>query len=976
MKPLLAEAADLPPAARERFVAERCADPELRREILALLASPAPLTNIVGAPSLPPGRTLGRYVIEQLVGRGGMGEVYRARDSKLSREVAIKVLPPLVAADRARVDRFAREARLLAALNHPHICTLHDVDTQDEIDFLVMEYVEGETLAERLQKGPIPLERTLTIATEIAEALASAHRRDVIHRDLKPGNIMLTKTGTKLLDFGLAKLIGHDEQAAVASLVSVPAPSAPLTGEGVIAGTLQYMAPEQVEGKPADARTDLWALGAIVYEMVTGTRAFEGASAAGLIAAILESEPAPLSARQPLAPPALDRLVRRCLAKAPDDRPDTAHDLASELRGIRETIDAAAQSGGPRGRWSWRAVGWIAASIVAVALGGAGVTLWLASRGRPMSPAGIVRTDISVRPADELKALTRMGGWMPTPGGSRTALTWTPDGQALVFVGRRAGVQQLYVRRLDDAEARVIPNTENAEVPAVSADGKWVAFWVGGKIKKVPFEGGPVLELMAGMDWWPPPWGLVWDSQQRLFFGREGTAGIWEIPAAGDPKAVTTVADGQLAHGLPWPLPGGRALLYTVYKRSFTAGDDEIWVLSLATGSTSLLLRDAADPRYVPSGHLVFLRLGQLFAVPFDVERVTLRGRPVPVLDSVAQALVANNSSNITRAGQFSTSATGALAWVSGPVSRHPDSVLVKVDLQGRPSVVPGPARAYELPLRLSPDGRRLAVGIRTPTDAGLFLVDLERGGLTALPGGGEVSFPRWSPDAKYLLFSWLKDGRLSLASQPADGSAPPEVLAVTDFIPSSVTRDGQQIIGTNGNGTLLATAEIDGARARVRPLPMTHNELLPELSPDGRWLAYSSAASGGDRLQVYVRSYPGPGDARPVTIDGGVSPAWHPSGRELFYLSSRSNLGKRRMMAVRFEPSSPPRLGTPRALFEFAADELIFNCVPVRCYDVGRDGQHFYVTQPRTSPLPPPVTHINLVQNWLEQLKARVPVR
>jgi Tol biopolymer transport system component len=914
--------------------------------------------------TLSSGTRLGPYEIQAAIGAGGMGEVYKARDTRLDRSVAIKVLPAHVSADPERRARFEREAKTIAGLNHPHICTLYDVGEHEGSTFLVMEHLTGETLAQRLEKGPLPPEQALTVTTEIADALAAAHRQGVIHRDLKPGNVMLTKAGTKLLDFGLAKLTGHGEQPVAAHLASAPTQSTPLTGEGMIVGTLQYMAPEQVEGKPADARTDLWALGAILYEMVTGKRAFEGTSAASLIGAILEREPASLTTLQPLTPPGVDRLVRRCLAKSPDDRWDSAHDVADELRWVRETSGVVAPTGvHPQRRRGLRTALVVAGGLLLI-LAGAGL-MWLL---RPPAPRpSLARLSLDVRPAEALNAGGAIPPFIPTPGGSRTALTWTPDGQALVYVGRRGGVQQLYVRRLDAAEARPLAGTEGAQVPAVSPDGQWVAFWAQKAIRKVSLDGGPVMDLAAGLA--EPPWGLVWDARGRVFFGRDDGR-IWEVPPEGVPKAVTSVGDAEAAHVLPWVLPGERVLLYTVRKRVWSWGDDEIVAHTLATGKRTVVLRDAADARYVSTGHLVFLRRGVLFAAPFDAERSEVRGTPVAVLDAVAQALTAGYEGDTTGAGQFAVAVTGTLAWLPGPVAPYPDRALVTVDRRGQVSPLPAPVRSYGPDLRLSPDGRRLAVTIKTLAERGLWLYDLGRGILTPLAGSGEANFPVWAPDGQRLVFGWLKDGRRSLAVQSADGTAPPQVLVARGPFPSSFTRDGRQLAAVRAGDIVMVTVE--HGKASVQPLSQTPHTEQPTFSPDGRWLAYGSDVSG--RNEVYVRPYPGPGPAEQVSLEGGRDPAWHPNGRELFYVGPLDGAGKRRIMAVEFAPGSPPRIGTPRRLFEFDPRDLNFGCTPLRCYDVAPDGQRFYVTQTRPAPPPPVVTHINLIQNWLEGLKAKVP--
>jgi hypothetical protein len=913
------------------------------------------------------GQMLGPYRVLEKLGVGGMGEVYKAHDTRLDRSVAIKVLPPAFSTDPERRARFEREAKTIAGLNHPHICTLHDVGEHDGSTFLVMEHLQGETLAERLTKGPLALEQALTVASEIADALAAAHRQGVIHRDLKPGNVMLTKAGAKLLDFGLAKLKGHGERPAAAQLMSVATQSIPLTGEGVILGTLQYMAPEQLEGKAADARTDLWALGAILYEMLTGKRAFEGTSAASLIGAILEREPPALATLQPLTPPLLDRVVKRCLAKDPEGRWDSAHDVADELRWLRETSGVAVPVTVRSRRRRVLGAALLAAALAIAAAFGAGLMWWL----RPASLVlSIVRSVLTVDPAEELNAGS-FGGDV-TLGGSQTALTWTPDGQALVFVGRRASVQQLYVRRLDADVARPLPNTDGAKVPAVSPDGQWVAFWAGGALKKVPFEGGPVVEVGQSAE---APWGLAWDAHGSLLAGREA-GGIWTIPSEGKPAQLTTVGEGELSHELPSLLPGGRVLLYTVRKRGWSWGDEEVVAQRLPSGERKVLLTGAADARYVPTGHLLFLRRGTLWAVPFDAERLEKRGQEVPVRDRIVQALSGVYSGDVTGAGQFAISTTGTLAYLSGPVADYPHSRLVTVDRHGTITPLSGAVeRSYWAPVRLSSDQRRLAVGIQTLTEIGLWVLDLTRQApLLPLTTDGEVEWFMWKPGAQEVVFSWLKNGRWALATQVADGTAPSQVLVEGKVTPSSVGPNAciAGVTGTTIDQLDIVTVTVENGKARVDSLIQTATrEFSPEFSPDGRWLLYGSAVTG--QSEVYVRAYPEPGATFPVSAEGGFSPAWHPNGREIFFVSWNP-AGKLRMMAVAFTPGSPPTLGRPVELFGFDTPPLLMPGIPSRCYDVAADGQRFFAVQRIPSPPAPPVTHINLIQNWFEELKAKVP--
>jgi Tol biopolymer transport system component len=929
--------------------------------------------------SLAAGTRLGPYEIQSAIGAGGMGEVYKARDTRLGRSVAIKILPLAVAADPDRRARFEREAKTVAALNHPHICSLHDVGEHDGSMFLVMEHVDGDTLSARLRKGPLPLDQALTVATQIADALAVAHRQGIVHRDLKPGNVMLTKSGAKLLDFGLAKL--RDPTVAQAAVETATKTSDPVTEEGTVLGTVSYMAPEQLEGKQADARSDIFSFGAMLYEMVTGRRAFEGASRASVVAAVLDRHPPPPSSMQPLTPPAVDDLVRQCLAKSPDDRPDSAREVANELRWIREASGVSATQGGHRRRSKLIAALFVASGL-AMAAAGAGLIWWL----RP-APARTVPAHLSVdvRPAEEVNAGGVYPAFVSTAGGSRTAFAWTPDGQSLVFVGRRGAAQQLYVRQLEAAEARPLANTEGAQVPAVSADGQWVAFWANGAIRKAPLAGGPVVTVASGLA--DPPCGLAWDASGRLFYGT-WNGPVWAVPPDGPASAVTTVDKANVAHVLPSLLPGGRTLLYTARKNASFWGGEEVVAQTLASGARKVLLREAADARYVPSGHLVFLRGGQLFAVPFDPERVEVRGAPVPVLADVAQATFEGSAdADITGAGQFAISATGTLAWLPGPVVPTPDGVLVTVDRQGRITPLLAPARRYIGPVRVSRDGRRLAVTIwadRTnaknyQTDSAVWVYDIDRGTLNLVAGGGQAMYPVWTPDGYRVAFDWNADGQPSVVARRADGSASIELLAVGRLSPSSFTPDGRQLIAVRNGQDIVSVTVANGQVTGAQPVVQTDSvEYSPDLSPDGRWLAFASNVSG--RFEVYVRPYPGPGPAEPVSVEGGGSPVWRRDGHEVFFQTHRSSRDNRqRVMSVEFSPGAGPgdrpRIGRPRVLFEFDNDNVVLSCGQVRCYDVAPNGQRFYGVQSPPPPSPA-ATHISLILNWLEELEAKVPAR
>ncbi len=583
-------------------------------------------------------------------------------------------------------------------------------------------------------------------------------------------------------------------------------------------------------------------------------------------------------------------------------------------------------------------------------------------------PAPVVRSWLDVHPAAEVTTSGTSLIWMPTPGGSRTALAWTPDGRALVFVGQRDGRRRLYVRELDRDEARPVPGTENARLFAVSPDGRSAAFWTDGFIKKVPLEGGPVT-LVAGVLY--PPSGLACAASGEVFYDGSDLA-IWRASPGAPPKPATRRLATEVSHGLPALLPGDRVLLYTARGREWTWGDERVVAQDLATGARKVLLPDAADARYVPSGHLVFLRRGTLFAVGFDPVRLEIRGSPLALLDQVAQALTGSNTADITGPGQFSVAPTGALAYIPGPVTPYPSTALVSVDRRGRVTALPAPVRSYSLGLAVSPDGRRLAISLHGLTERPLWLVDLGRGTLTKLTPEGEATSPEWTPDGKRVAFAWVNAGRRYLAWQRSDGTTPPEVLVHGEGRPSSWSRDGRWLLFVKDDDIWSADVRQPASAAQ----PLTHTPQLewwPEISPDGHWLAYGSDVSG--RFEIYVQPWPGPGPAEQVSIAGGQSPAWNPSGHELFFLDQPGEDADRlRMMSVDVRTSPALSVGTPRPLFDFSLSDVRFLCVPVRCYGVAPDGRQFFVTRQPATAATPAVARIELVQGWVDELKARVP--
>jgi serine/threonine-protein kinase len=914
--------------------------------------------------SLVAGTRLGPYEIQSAIGAGGMGEVYKARDTRLDRAVAIKVLPAEISGDPDRRARFEREARAIASLNHPHICTLHDVGEHGDATYLVMEHLAGETLAERLQKGRLPPDQALTVATEIADALKAAHRQGITHRDLKPGNVMLTKAGAKLLDFGLAKLAGHGAEPAVAQLVSEATRSAPLTAEGTIVGTLQYMAPEQVEGKPADARTDLWALGSILYEMLTGKRAFEGTSAASLIGNIMSQEPAPVSALQPVSPPGLDRLVRRCLSKSPDDRPDTAHDVADELRWIAQGSEERPARGAipPRARHRWM----LATAVAAIAglFAGAGV-IWL---WRPTAPtaAPVARSLISVAPAERLQSVPAdiiYGEQRP----SRIAMAASPDGRTVVFSAVQEGVQRLYVRPIDQLQASPIQDTEGGTSPFFSPDGKWIGFWANGAIRKVAVAGGPatvVCQTGTG-----PIFGASWGDDDAIVFAPPAT-GLLRVSASGGTANPLTMLDrqkGETSHRLPFVLPGAKAVLFTAVTHFLPDWDGaEIVAQPLPAGDRKTIAR-GADARYAPTGHLTFARWGTIVAAPFDPRRLEMTGGIVSILNDVMQAANTPNSIVESGAAQVALSPSGLLVYATGGIFRDQERELVWVDRSGREELLPLPARAYLGP-HLSPDGDRVVLWTQG-RDRIVWVYDLRRATMARLTAEGRNSRAIWAPDGRVITYASATGGPEELVSRAADGSGAMERLAVQGQ-PSSWSPDGRVLLhlkeGRDGEmrevGMFAAGRSHPGWSKDAR-----FGETYPEFSPDGRWIAYVSDETG--RNEVYVRPYPETAEKQQISNHGGSQPAWARSGSELFYTEIDGRTQRTRMMCVPLTPGPQLAAGVPRLLFE----GNYRGQGSTRGYDVSPDGRRFLMVRPKVRP-PSPVTQLVLVQNWFEELKAKVP--
>jgi Tol biopolymer transport system component len=947
---------------RPTYLAERCGgDEALRQEVESLLAWGARAESFLDSPVLVrvddavvmktlEGQRIGPYQLASKIGAGGMGEVYKARDTRLDRTVAIKVLTAHLADDPHARERFQREARAVAALNHPHICTLHDVGSQDPstgsgqaMDFLVMEYLDGETLAERLAKGPLPLDHTLQYAIQIADALDKAHRQGITHRDLKPANVMLTKVGTKLLDFGLAKL--RPAVGAVVGTGAGPTVSPSLTGRGAILGTLQYMAPEQLEGKPADARTDVFAFGALLYEMLTGKKAFEGTSQASLISAILSSDPAPIAVHQPLSPPALDRVVKKCLAKDPDERWQSAHDLMSELQWIAESgpqtvvaalgVDAQARSRATTQRYVW-----IAAAVFLLTT--LGLTAALYSRRAPADTR--VYRSTFVPPGSENPSL---------PNFYRLALS--PDGRRLAFVANDTnGRVMLWVRELAALSAEPLADTEGASGPFWSPDSRFIAFSAGGKLKKINASGGPAIPLCDTNTGLPGSWGL----NDVILFTPGNLRPISRVPAAGGTPTMATTLDtkgGEQWHAWPFFLPDGRHFLYA-------AGGDPtsgVYVGSLDSPDRTRLLDSFANAQYA-SGFLVFPRAGTLMAQPFDATRLALSGEAMAVAERVVFVFDRGVPPTGTRAA-FVVSDTGVLVFEASRTSR-----LVWFDRAGKQTGTLGDEARYGSGVHLSPDGSQASVVVTDSQEAtNVWLFDIARRVRTPLTVSGLVSSgiapgSIWSHDSRHVVFASTQKGPRDLFQRASNGAGPENVLRAddTEKYPESWSHDGRFLLYNSTTPKSnhfydLWVLPLFGDRKPFPFIPPSPSlELGSQFSPDGRWVAYNSNESG--RSEVYVVPFPGPGARVLISTAGGDNARWRRDGKEIFYLANNT------LMAARVTANgSRFDVGAVQRLFEVT---MVDGYWP---YDVSADGQRFLVNT-----LDGAVAPLTIVVNWPAGLK------
>ncbi|MGA2215915.1 MAG: protein kinase [Bryobacteraceae bacterium] len=874
---------------------------------------------------LSAGTRLGPYEILAPIGAGGMGEVYRARDTKLDRDVAIKVLPAALAQDPERLARFEREAKVLASLNHPNIAQIYGIEDRA----LIMELVDGATL-----QGPLPLETALDYARQIADALEAAHEKNIIHRDLKPANIMITPAGVvKVLDFGLAAVSQFSDPSNPASS---PTLTISPTRAGMILGTAAYMSPEQARGKAVDKRADIWAFGVVLFEMLTGKPLFEGETVSDTLAQVLTKEP-----DWERVPTKVQRLLRKCLEKDPKGRLRDIGDAWGLLEEAEPAITAPSRSRLGMGIW-------IATTVAVLMAGVLGSGWWRATRpiDPPLKP--LVRLDVDLGPSVSLTA----------PYG--TAAVLSPDGTRLVYVSQG----RLFTRRLDQPMASELAGTEGGYGPFFSPDGQWVAFFAQGKLKKISVEGGAAFDLcnLAVLQ------GGSWGEDGNIIVAIQDTSSaLRSIPATGgEPVPVTELAAGEFF--LPrWPqiLPGGNTVLFTAAPGLNAFDSANIEVISFADHKRKTLVRGGTFGRYLPSGHLVYVNGGTLFAVPFDLDRLEVHGTPVPVLEQVAYSFQSGFA-------QLDFSRTGTVVYrTGGPLGGR---VTVQwMDSTGKTQPLLAKPGFYLRP-RLSPDGGRLAMDMRVGANQDIWVYDWKRSGMTRLTFDGSNQNQVWTPDGRYIIFG----GKRGMFWTRSDGASKPQPLTRSSNVeyPYSVAPDGKRLAfhsATLGTGFDLWTVplESDGGGLRAgKPevfLQTPFDERYPVFSPDGRWLAYSSNESGS--FQVYVRAFPDQGRRWQISNDGGLTPTWSRDGRELLFRTEDNRI----MVANLTAKGDSFAADGPKAWSE----QRIADVSPgVPSYDLAPDGKRIVALMPADAPeSPQALSHVVFLENFFDELRRRVPV-
>jgi Tol biopolymer transport system component len=860
-----------------------------------------------------------------------MGEVYRARDTRLNREVAVKVLPANFSSDEKLRERFDREARAISSLNHPNICTLHDVGRESGIDYLVLEYIEGESLAHKLERGPLPMQQVLSYGSQIAEALERAHKQGVVHRDLKPGNIMVTKTGVKLLDFGLAKpMAGASMAAAALGSMTMSQQQKPLTAEGTLVGTFQYMAPEQLDGREADARSDIFALGCVLYEMAAGKRPFDGRTQASIVAAILAKEPPPISELIPLTPPAFERLVKTCIAKDPDDRWQTAHDVKLQLKWIAEGGSAAGVAApviAHRKHREWTA--WIAAGICLFAMLGVSAAYWNVS-------SKAQRLVISSLLLPEKAQFTLMGRNGPP--------AISVDGTKVAFAATRDNQHLIWVRELSQKDAKPINGTDGGYAPFWSPDGRYLAFFANGKLKRVDIAGGAP-EVICDAD---DARGGSWGSKDVIVFAPNRFSNLFMVPASGGkPEPVTDLGEA-LSNRWPHFLPDGEHFMFVESPTGSASVDNKLEMASIKDKRVKVVL-EATYNFDIADGKIFFMRDGVLNAQSFDASKGEVSGPVTPIATDV-------QSDSLYSDALFSVSAAGTLVYAPGSVSNLAE--LAWFDHHGKSLGSLGQPNLY-IEVALSADESKVAaIEFTKSTSIDVWIYELARGVHSRFTTTGVNRYPMWAPDGSAIIYGSSKGGqKLSLYRKQVLTDSAPELLASdpAGLVPTDWSPDGRNVaVVTNTKDTKNDISIFSLADKKMTPFLNTpFNELSARFSPDGRWLAFASDESG--HYEVYVTPFPAGGRKFQVSTAGGNQPLWARDGKELYYFASDNMITSVSFSAAGGEP----KFGIPTTLFR--AHPRNFDAV----YQVSKDGRFLISSAPDESTAP-----LTLISNWPAMLK------
>jgi Tol biopolymer transport system component len=899
--------------------------------------------------ALETGQMIAHYRIAEKIGEGGMGRVYRAEDTRLNRDVALKVLPEAFVTDTDRMARFGREAQLLASLNHPNIGAIYGLEESGSLRCLVLELIEGQTLADRIGVGALPLDEALGIARQIAEGLEAAHDKGVIHRDLKPANVVVTPDGTvKILDFGLAKALVGEPGSSTTSMS--PTLTTPATHQGMILGTAAYMSPEQAKGHVADRRADIWSFGVVLHEMLAGGRLFASDNVSETLAAVLMKE-LDLDALPSAVPAVIRNLVARCLKKDPKERLQAIGEARITIDGYRadptaaaaegETTVAAAPAAAPR-------LPWAVAGVLALALGAA---LWGLLRGGESPSGGVVRLRAEVAPG---QALTRDIG---------ASAVLSPDGTMMAYSSSDGSVKKLYLRPLDRMEAVALSGTEDVRAPFFSPDGKWIGFFTGQQLKRVSIAGGAPLALTTTKQ----NRGGTWSPDGIIVFAPDITAGLARIPeTGGEPEPITELSEGERSHRWPSFLPDGVHVLFMAQDHGASYDAATIEVVNVETKERTVLHEGGTYPRYIPTGHLAYVRDGTLFAVPLDLAGLKTIGTPAPLLEDVMTEAGTNTGDGTAH---YSFSSDGTLVYLEGALS---DRVygLIWGDRDGQQAPLLSDERPYYSP-RLSPDGKHLALQVASDSGTDIWVQDLEREVLTRLTfSGSENILPAWTPDGRRIAFGSTRDAKPGIFWMPADGSGRPEQLWEDgrNQAPGSFSPQGHlaiHVLNPQTSWDLEVIRFEDGTPQEPEPFVATQGiDAFPMFSPDGRWIAYMSDESG--RWEIYVRPYPGPGGKWQISTGGGLTPRWSRNGQELLYREGS------KWFAVSIDSEGGTlRLGRVELLLEGPYVSL----APFPDYDVTADGERFVLLSGDDNMPVPAFTQLNVILNWFDEVRELAPL-